>query len=387
MSSALGDWDASLRQVALSPPTLLVVENRSGRAATGHEEIRQLLLGQLTRPVAWVQALRQPRRSRYRRLLARGTIAHTSRLVPREPARELPNQASHRPAFVVARGLAMKSSLRACAAICLFCALSGCAKQELLWYGHDAERSLRLEIRKRGKGQWISAGKRESRPFEEISIDSFTLANRGPHFAFAAMRRDVRNAESWYAVLDLVPGPAWDGVAELTFAPRGGRFAYAAERRGKWRVLIDGRPSAPFAVLQPASLQFSANGERAGYVVVEPSCERAVVDNRSSACHADVIALAVASARSRRRAGRGLRAQRDVCISPLHRRTAHCALRTRIGALRGRQRALGGRARRRPSAGWSSMARRVRASTQSATWSGRRAGGASHTPRAEATTG
>ena len=58
--------------------------------------------------------------------------------------------------------------------------------------------------------------------------------------------------EDWAAVVDGVPGPAYEGVLPPVFSPDGSRVGYAAVRDGKQLLIVDGQEGKPYdEVSQP----------------------------------------------------------------------------------------------------------------------------------------
>lgn len=187
----------------------------------------------------------------------------------------------------------MMTLARLLAALGIAVATGGCSSSSLLWYGHTPDRARRIEVRASGGGEWLSVAGRRSASYDAIALDSIAIGETGS-LAFAARRRDASGRARWHAVRDLVEGPAWDGVAALGFGPRGSPFVYAAERRGRWRIVVEDRAGPAFDDLDPSSIAFSPDGSRVGYVAYEGSCARAVVDHDAGGCQGEVLGLALA---------------------------------------------------------------------------------------------
>jgi hypothetical protein len=171
-------------------------------------------------------------------------------------------------------------------------ALSACGS-DLVWYGHTSDRARRLEIRQQDGQQWLRTGERESARYYAIPTSALIRSPRGARVAFAAARRDTHGREHWHVVVDLQEGRAWDGVAGLRFDPLGRRVAYAAERGGRWQLVVDERAGPVFDSIDLDSLSFSPDGARHGYAALDGECVRVVIGHAIGSCRRAVRALAV----------------------------------------------------------------------------------------------
>ena len=74
---------------------------------------------------------------------------------------------------------------------------------------------------------------------------------------------------------------------------------YAALDGKRWRAVIDGVPGPGHDAVDSATVTFSPDGRRVGYVAEDGGCARAVVDAVEGACAARIVGLALADAASR----------------------------------------------------------------------------------------
>jgi hypothetical protein len=173
---------------------------------------------------------------------------------------------------------------------------AGACAPAVLWSRHTGDRLTAVEARRRGALTWLAVidrdrrTLRESPRFDEIAFEDAVFADGGRHFAVAA-----RQGDRWQVLRDLTPGPAWAGVAAMTFDRGGERLAYAAQDGGRWRVVADKVVGAAHdAIGEP--IAFSDDGARVGYVAVDAKpdrCARVVVAGAAGGCWRGVTALAV----------------------------------------------------------------------------------------------
>jgi hypothetical protein len=78
-------------------------------------------------------------------------------------------------------------------------------------------------------------------------------------------------------------GAAHDGVGEIVWSRDGEHLAYAAERKGRWLVVVDGREGQTFEALRARSLQLSADGAHHAYAADEDGKVVVVADGLKSA--------------------------------------------------------------------------------------------------------
>ncbi len=112
--------------------------------------------------------------------------------------------------------------------------LTGC--QNVMWYGHDAARSMPVEILSRCGEQFVVAAGREHPSFEAVAIET------------------------------------------LAVSP-GGRVAYAAMDAGAWAIVIDGRAVGP-SLERVGSVEWSTDGETLVAVVGDARGDRVVTVGR-----------------------------------------------------------------------------------------------------------
>ncbi|MBK9263429.1 MAG: hypothetical protein IPM54_26945 [Polyangiaceae bacterium] len=168
----------------------------------------------------------------------------------------------------------------------------GCSSA-LAWYGHTPDRTKRIEIRQSHGKQWLVMGDQKSAEYDAIATHAFAFADGGRRTAVAALRIGKDGAQRWHVVSDFKEGPAWDGLAGLVFSPNGAHLAYAAENKKRWHVVVDGKVGPVFEWIDPASMTWSADGKRLGYVAGAGECARAVIEDNPGDCHRRVIGLSV----------------------------------------------------------------------------------------------
>lgn len=152
--------------------------------------------------------------------------------------------------------------------------LTGCLRS-VVWYGKSPDRRHLAEILEDPGGQWVRLDGRDGRRYRGIGVESLVYGGGGRRLAYAAERkagwvvitREAEGASGGAPALETSPeGPAWEGVGEIVWSAEGRRLAYAAERAGKWRVIVDGHAGGSFDALVGRSLQWSADGRRFAYV-------------------------------------------------------------------------------------------------------------------------
>ena len=119
--------------------------------------------------------------------------------------------------------------------LALAVALAACGPK-VLWTGHTADRRAQVDVLEHNGATFVVVDGHRRAGYRGIAVRSLQLA--GPHIAYAA-----QVGPHWKVVVDerhdRVPGPPFDSIGEIVLADTG-RVAYAAERAGRWHVVVDG---------------------------------------------------------------------------------------------------------------------------------------------------
>ncbi|HUJ27307.1 MAG TPA: hypothetical protein VLW85_14885 [Myxococcales bacterium] len=167
----------------------------------------------------------------------------------------------------------------------LAAALAGCAPA-IVWSGGSADRRLRAEVRSARGEQWVRVAGSDGPRFEAIATGGITFSADGRRFAYPAQRHG-----RWLMVVDGTPAGDWDGVAEPAFSADGSRIAWLAESGGRWRPVVDGIDGKGYEAIAAGSLCFSGDGRHVGFVALTGSCAAIVVDGVEGGCHEAVAGL------------------------------------------------------------------------------------------------
>lgn len=107
--------------------------------------------------------------------------------------------------------------------------------------------------------------------FDEIAM----LAGRGLIFspdgnrvAYKAYRGNILSDDMRKEILvvDGKPGPDYDRIGDPVFSLDGKRFAYTAQKRGDYMVVVDGQPGQAFGYSEsPSKPMFSPDGRHIAY--------------------------------------------------------------------------------------------------------------------------
>lgn len=172
----------------------------------------------------------------------------------------------------------------------LLTALSACSQGELVWYGHTADRAQRVELRSRGRTEWVTIGEHRTADYSAVAAESITF---GPHgrWAFAAAR-GVARQRHWYVVSNDGQSAAWDGVADVQFTASG-KLVYLTKSVGRWRVVVNGVAGPLSDAIAEDSIDWSPDGARVGYVAVDGHCQAAVIDGVRGPCMREIVDFAV----------------------------------------------------------------------------------------------
>lgn len=156
--------------------------------------------------------------------------------------------------------------------------LSTACGARTVWYGHSPDRQTRVEVFAQERQQFVQVNGRHSRPYAGIGTDSLVFSPDSQRLAYAAERRGA-----WVLVVDGRASREWDGIGEVVFSPDSERVAYAAESRGRWHVVVDGVVGVPVDGILRESLQFSPDSRRLAYVAQYAGGVHAVIDGVTSA--------------------------------------------------------------------------------------------------------
>jgi hypothetical protein len=147
---------------------------------------------------------------------------------------------------------------------------------------------MRAEVLAKDNQQWLRTSGAEGPRFEEVPPAGIVFSAERSTLGYAAQRTG-----RWWVVLGPKESGPWDGVAEPCFSPDGSRFAFAAQTALGWQAVVDGRIEMPFEAIQARTLQFSRDGRHVAYVGSTGACNFIVVDGQPSPCHQRVLSLRV----------------------------------------------------------------------------------------------
>jgi len=173
----------------------------------------------------------------------------------------------------------------------------GCSPA-LAWYGHTPDRTQRIEVQQRNKKQRLVIGDRKSAEYDGFATHAFVFASGGRHVAVAAMRIGNDGVARWHVVRDFHESAAWDALAGISFAREGRHLAYAAERKGRWRIVVDEQPGPPFDAREPDPRSWAPRSARWGYVAQDGPCKRVVIESQIGECYRRVIGFSVGRTRA-----------------------------------------------------------------------------------------
>lgn len=95
------------------------------------------------------------------------------------------------------------------------------------------------------------------------SATGIVLSHDGARLAYAV--KADKGDEGWSMFVDGRQQPVFEDTGEAVFSPDGKRFAYAACKNGKWRVVVDGAEQKAFDAVAEGSLKFSPDGKNLAY--------------------------------------------------------------------------------------------------------------------------
>lgn len=102
------------------------------------------------------------------------------------------------------------------------------------------------------------------------------------------MAYPARVGEAWFVVVDGRRVGPFAGVGELVFSPDGGQLAYVVEREGLWTVLVDGDTVGSFDSVYGGSPTFDASGRRFAFAASRRGRSVVVLDGVAGPPHQGV---------------------------------------------------------------------------------------------------
>src|SRR4051812_7648645 len=141
--------------------------------------------------------------------------------------------------------------------------ISACAPS-LIWTGKSPDRKHDFQIRQAGTRHEVwRDGDRVGR-YSGVAPATFAISPDGREWAYAA-----RTDQAWHLIRNGRDLGEWDGIGNARFSPTGNHLAFTAERRGRWRVIVDegsGSGSGPeFDAILEGSLRFDPEGRHCAY--------------------------------------------------------------------------------------------------------------------------
>lgn len=138
-------------------------------------------------------------------------------------------------------------------------------------------------VARRKSGALVVAGGRESALYEDVADLAFSPVSGRPVWT-------ARKAGHWHVVDGGSEGEPYDRVSALVWAPRTDALAYAVGRGDAEWVVAAGTGGAPYDGVLPGSLVFDAGGKHIAYAARKKGAWRVVVDGEESEPYDDVEA-------------------------------------------------------------------------------------------------
>lgn len=138
-------------------------------------------------------------------------------------------------------------------------------------------------VARRKIGSLVVAGGKESAVYEDVA--DLALSPSGRRLAWTA-RRDGH----WHVVDNGSESEAYDRVSKLVWAPRSDALAYAVGQGGAEWVVAAGAHGAPYEAILPESLVFDASGAVIAYAARKKGAWRVVTGKDESPPYDDVEA-------------------------------------------------------------------------------------------------
>lgn len=136
-------------------------------------------------------------------------------------------------------------------------------------------RALEAAVRLRGT-RWTRVG-------PEVPPEIFHLVFEGHGWHVAELLENCVR-------LDGKKGPSYDAVRDLQFSPDGSRVVYVAQRRGRHRVVVDGKEESDYDKIEDGP-EFSDDGRRLGYIGQRAGKWFAVVDGQEGPGYGEIEGL------------------------------------------------------------------------------------------------
>ena len=180
------------------------------------------------------------------------------------------------------RGQAMTA---AALALALLLPAAGCGPR-LVWSGHDSTGALRAAVFAADGKEWLATGADVGDRFDVVDLEAIAFSPDGSRLAYAAME-----GGSWWIVIGPERLGPWTDVSEPRFGGDGRHFAFLAQAADGWHAVVDGIPGSAFETVQPHTLQFSPDGQHVALVARSKGCAVVVVDGVPGPCRERVRAL------------------------------------------------------------------------------------------------
>lgn len=147
-------------------------------------------------------------------------------------------------------------------------AAAGCAPT-VIWSGHSADRRHTFEVVQDGDHQRVIVDGARRAAYDRVA--AWALQTTGSRIVHAAQL-----GHDWVVVDGDRPGARWDGIGELAVA--GDHTAYAAERAGRWQVVVDGVAGPEWDAVLAGTLRLSPTGDRVAYAARDAAGVHVVID-------------------------------------------------------------------------------------------------------------
>lgn len=152
----------------------------------------------------------------------------------------------------------------------------GCGARNV-WYGLSDDRRQKIEVWATGAHRFVELDGVQSPLYDAVGVGAVAFSPDGSRLVYAAERRG-----SWVLVVNGRESREWDGIGEVVFSPDSRRLAYAAESRGRWHVVVDGDVGPAWDGLLRGTLRFTGDGGRVVHVAERSGSVHVIIDGAVS---------------------------------------------------------------------------------------------------------
>lgn len=164
----------------------------------------------------------------------------------------------------------------------------------VLWHGRSLDRRVAVEVEQRLGSQRVVIEGQPGERYLSVGFEELVISPDGQRVAYPA-----RIGRQWVMVVQSRNGEQrsrpWDGLAETTWSGDGRHLVYAAQRRDRWQVVLDGEVGRAWDRLQSDSLTLSNDGARLLYVAIQRDEAYLVIDGRVLGPYDEISEVIVSS--------------------------------------------------------------------------------------------